>query len=114
MPLMWPTDWDVPTNTVSIAGPRAAVTEALAPLFEGLEEGLTEENIQSRLRGLLLMAQSNKFGEGRLPPATSRKSPWAMPQSMAICPAAIPIKDKGKNAKSLKPAAGPMKIIALG
>ena len=48
---------------VPISGPRKAVTDTLAPLFEGTEEGLTEENIQSRLRGLLLMALSNKFGE---------------------------------------------------
>ncbi|PWE29282.1 NAD+ synthase [Maritimibacter sp. 55A14] len=46
-----------------ISGPRAAVTEVLAPFFEGLAPDLTEENIQSRLRGLLLMALSNKFGE---------------------------------------------------
>jgi len=63
-------------DTVSIAGPRAAVTEALAPLFEGLEPGLTEENIQSRLRGLLLMAQSNKFGEMLL--TTGNKSEVAV------------------------------------
>ena len=63
-------------DTVSIAGPRAAVTDALAPLFEGLEEGLTEENIQSRLRGLLLMAQSNKFGEMLL--TTGNKSEVAV------------------------------------
>jgi len=63
-------------DTVNIAGPRAAVTEALAPLFAGLEEGLTEENIQSRLRGLLLMAQSNKFGEMLL--TTGNKSEVAV------------------------------------
>ena len=63
-------------DTVSIAGPRAAVTEALAPLFAGMEEGLTEENIQSRLRGLLLMAQSNKFGEMLL--TTGNKSEVAV------------------------------------
>lgn len=50
-------------DTVPISGPRTAVTGALAPLFEGTEPDLTEENIQSRLRGLLLMALSNKFGE---------------------------------------------------
>jgi NAD+ synthase len=61
---------------VPIAGPRAAVTEALAPLFEGTEEGLTEENIQSRLRGLLLMALSNKFGEMLL--TTGNKSEVAV------------------------------------
>ncbi|PJI92884.1 NAD+ synthase [Yoonia maricola] len=63
-------------DTISIAGPRAAVTEALAPLFEGLAADLTEENIQSRLRGLLLMAQSNKFGEMLL--TTGNKSEVAV------------------------------------
>jgi len=63
-------------DTVSIAKPRAAVSEALAPLFEGLDEDLTEENIQSRLRGLLLMAQSNKFGEMLL--TTGNKSEVAV------------------------------------
>ena len=63
-------------DTVCIAGPRAAVTEALAPLFNGHDPGLTEENIQSRLRGLLLMAQSNKFGEMLL--TTGNKSEVAV------------------------------------
>ncbi|KAA8614169.1 NAD+ synthase [Salipiger aestuarii] len=48
---------------VPIAEGRAAITTTLAPLFEGRDADLTEENIQSRLRGLLLMALSNKFGE---------------------------------------------------
>ncbi len=65
-----------PYDTVSIAGPRAAVTEALEPLFEGHAPDLTEENIQSRLRGLLLMAQSNKFGEMLL--TTGNKSEVAV------------------------------------
>lgn len=34
---------------------------ALAPLFDGLQEGTAEENIQARIRGNLLMALSNKF-----------------------------------------------------
>jgi NAD+ synthase len=63
-------------DSVSIAGPRAAVTEALAALFAGLPQDLTEENIQSRLRGLLLMAQSNKFGEMLL--TTGNKSEVAV------------------------------------
>ncbi|MBV7408666.1 NAD+ synthase [Maritimibacter sp. DP1N21-5] len=61
---------------VPISGPRAAVTEALAPLFEGTQPDLTEENIQSRLRGLLLMALSNKFGEMLL--TTGNKSEVAV------------------------------------
>jgi NAD+ synthase (glutamine-hydrolysing) len=40
----------------------AATRHALAPVFAGLPEDVTEENIQSRARGLLLMAMSNKFG----------------------------------------------------
>ena len=63
-------------DTLPIAQSRAAVTETLAPLFEGLEPGLTEENIQSRLRGLLLMAMSNKFGEMLL--TTGNKSEVAV------------------------------------
>jgi NAD+ synthase (glutamine-hydrolysing) len=34
----------------------------LGPLFEGTKFGIAEENIQSRIRGTLLMAVSNKFG----------------------------------------------------
>ena len=63
-------------DTVSIAGSRAAVTDALAPLFDGYDADLTEENIQSRIRGLLLMAQSNKFGEMLL--TTGNKSEVAV------------------------------------
>ncbi|MDR5652353.1 NAD+ synthase [Ruixingdingia sedimenti] len=49
-------------DSLPIEGPRAAVAGALAPFFAGTAPGLAEENIQSRLRGLLLMALSNKFG----------------------------------------------------
>ena len=61
---------------VPISGPRAAVTETLAQLFGHAEPGLAEENIQSRLRGLLLMALSNKFGEMLL--TTGNKSEVAV------------------------------------
>jgi NAD+ synthase (glutamine-hydrolysing) len=39
-----------------------AAMETLDPLFAGTPFGLAEENLQSRLRGLVLMALSNKFG----------------------------------------------------
>ena len=39
-----------------------AMMETLKPLFAGLSPDTTEENLQSRLRGLTLMAMSNKFG----------------------------------------------------
>jgi NAD+ synthase len=61
---------------IPISGPRAAVTEALAPLFAGTKPDVTEENIQSRLRGVLLMALSNKFGEMLL--TTGNKSEVAV------------------------------------
>ena len=61
---------------VPIAQGRAAITDTLAPLFDGLAEDVTEENIQSRLRGLLLMAMSNKFGEMLL--TTGNKSEVAV------------------------------------
>ena len=61
---------------VPIRDSRQAVTNTLAPLFEGTEPDLTEENIQSRLRGLLLMALSNKFGEMLL--TTGNKSEVAV------------------------------------
>ena len=63
-------------DTVPISGAQAAVGQALAPLFAGTEPGVTEENIQSRLRGLLLMALSNKFGEMLL--TTGNKSEMAV------------------------------------
>ncbi len=61
---------------VPISESRAAVTNTLAGLFENHNEDLTEENIQSRLRGLLLMAISNKFGEMLL--TTGNKSEIAV------------------------------------
>jgi NAD+ synthase len=59
-----------------IAETRAAVSNTLAPLFAGLAADLTEENVQSRIRGLLLMALSNKFGEMLL--TTGNKSEVAV------------------------------------
>ena len=52
----------IPCDTVPITGIAAAVETSLAPAFEGRQADITEENIQSRTRGLLLMAMSNKFG----------------------------------------------------
>jgi NAD+ synthase (glutamine-hydrolysing) len=47
---------------VPIEGPHTSFLELLAPSFEGTEPGLTEENLQSRIRGVILMALSNKMG----------------------------------------------------
>jgi NAD+ synthase len=61
---------------VPIAEGRAAITNTLTPLFAGTTPDITEENIQSRLRGLLLMSLSNKFGEMLL--TTGNKSEVAV------------------------------------
>jgi NAD+ synthase len=50
-------------DTVPIAGAIEAFHQALAPVFANRAPDITEENIQSRSRGLILMAMSNKFGD---------------------------------------------------
>lgn len=64
----------------SLALPISAIMgvydETLAAAFRGLEPGVTEENIQSRIRGALLMALSNKFGALLL--TTGNKSEMAV------------------------------------
>ena len=49
-------------HTVAIEPAMAAFETILADLFEGTTTDVTEENIQARIRGLILMALSNKFG----------------------------------------------------
>ncbi|MDP2733502.1 MAG: NAD+ synthase, partial [Hoeflea sp.] len=49
-------------DTVAIEEPVQGFLTALGDMFEGTEEGVTEENLQSRARGVILMAISNKFG----------------------------------------------------
>lgn len=49
-------------DTVAIEEPVQGFLSALGEMFEGTEEGITEENLQSRARGVILMAISNKFG----------------------------------------------------
>ena len=45
-----------------IADSVTAIETSLKPLFDGTKSDITEENIQARVRGILLMALSNKFG----------------------------------------------------
>ena len=59
---------------IPIEGVVGAFTDALAPSFAGREPDLTEENLQARARGVLLMALSNKFGW--LVVSTGNKSSW--------------------------------------
>jgi NAD+ synthetase len=63
-------------DVVPIEPPFVAVKGQLAPLFAGLAEDTAEENIQARLRGVILMAMSNKFGSLLL--TTGNKSELAV------------------------------------
>jgi NAD+ synthase len=49
-------------ETIEIERAVKAMGETLSPAFAGTQTGITEENLQSRLRGVILMAISNKFG----------------------------------------------------
>ncbi|TBC20878.1 NAD+ synthase [Rhizobium ruizarguesonis] len=49
-------------DIVPIEQPVMGFSSALSDLFEGTDSGITEENLQSRARGVILMAISNKFG----------------------------------------------------
>ena len=55
-------DLGIRFEVIPITGLFEEYTFSLDPLFQGLKPDLTEENIQSRIRGTLLMALSNKFG----------------------------------------------------
>ncbi len=63
-------------DVVPIEPMYEATLKQLADLFSGLEEDVTEENIQARCRGLLLMAISNKTGSMLL--TTGNKSEMAV------------------------------------
>lgn len=64
------------TDTIPIDGLFAQYKEVLGKVFSGLPENVTEENIQARIRGNILMAISNKFG--RLVLSTGNKSEIAV------------------------------------
>ena len=49
-------------ETVSIESGFKAMERSLAESFKGKKKDVTEENLQARLRGMILMAYSNKFG----------------------------------------------------
>jgi len=59
-------------DVLPIEGPYQSYLDTLAPLFEGLPQDVTEENLQARIRGVLMMAISNKTGALVL--TTSNKS----------------------------------------
>jgi NAD+ synthase (glutamine-hydrolysing) len=63
-------------SVIPIEEPFAAFLQTLAPAFDGREPDITEENIQARIRGTMLMALSNKFGHLLL--STGNKSELAV------------------------------------
>ncbi len=63
-------------ETIGISEVVSACESALAPLFAGRPRDVTEENIQARVRGVLMMALSNKFGALLL--TTGNKSEMAV------------------------------------
>ncbi|HEY8527028.1 MAG TPA: NAD+ synthase [Acidimicrobiales bacterium] len=64
-------------RVIPIEPAYAAFLDMLAPSFEGHEPDITEENLQSRIRGMLLMALSNKY-RGWLVLTTGNKSEMAV------------------------------------
>ena len=84
-------------HSIPIEKPFNAFTECLSPLFSQLPSDLTEENIQARCRGILLMAMSNKFGKMVL--TTGNKSEMAVGYATLygdMCGGFAPLKDVSK------------------
>ena len=88
----------VRAEMLPIEAPFAAFVDTLAPLFAGRAPDITEENLQARCRGVLLMALSNKFGGLLL--TTGNKSEMAVGYSTIygdMCGGFAPIKDVYKT-----------------
>jgi NAD+ synthase (glutamine-hydrolysing) len=66
----------ITTQTLPIGKLMGGYDQTLETLFAGTDSGVTEENLQSRIRGNLLMAVSNKFGHLLL--STGNKSEMAV------------------------------------
>ena len=88
----------VKLETVPIEPAYEGFLDALGPLFEGSQAGVTEENLQSRTRGAILMALSNKFGGLLL--TTGNKSEYAVGYATIygdMCGGYAPLKDLYKT-----------------
>ena len=85
-------------DELSIRPAFETLRATLAPLFAGRGEDVTEENIQARVRGVLLMALSNKLGHLIL--TTGNKSEYAVGYCTLygdMCGGFAPIKDVAKT-----------------
>src|SRR4249919_3723335 len=88
----------VELRTVPIAAPFEGFLQALAPEFAGRAPDVAEENLQSRSRGVLMMALSNKLGGLLL--TTGNKSEYAVGYATIygdMCGGFAPIKDLYKT-----------------
>jgi NAD+ synthase (glutamine-hydrolysing) len=88
----------VRTETLSIEPTYRALLQTLSPPFAGRDPDVTEENLQSRCRGILLMALSNKFGGLLL--STGNKSEMATGYATIygdMCGGFAPLKDVYKT-----------------
>ena len=84
-------------DNIAITPAMGALNQMLAEQFAGTEPNVAEENIQSRLRGLILMGISNKHGSMVL--ATGNKSEYAAGYSTLygdMCGGYAPLKDVWK------------------
>jgi NAD+ synthase (glutamine-hydrolysing) len=80
--------------TIPIQAPFQAFLRELAPAFSGKPSDVTEENLQSRCRGVIMMALSNKFGRMLL--STGNKSEYAVGYATIygdMCGGYAPLKD---------------------
>jgi NAD+ synthetase len=85
-------------ESIAIEAPFKGFMEALAPVFAGRDADTTEENLQSRSRGVILMALSNKLGGLLL--TTGNKSEYAVGYATIygdMCGGYAPIKDLYKT-----------------
>jgi NAD+ synthetase len=88
----------VAVETIPIEAPFTGFLDALAPVFAGRAPDVAEENLQSRCRGALLMALSNKLGGLLL--TTGNKSEYAVGYATIygdMCGGFAPIKDLYKT-----------------
>ncbi|MBH1852550.1 NAD+ synthase [Stenotrophomonas maltophilia] len=88
----------VKLEAVSIEPAFKGLMESLAPMFEGTTPDVTEENLQSRGRGVILMALANKFGGLLL--TTGNKSEYAVGYATIygdMCGGYAPLKDLYKS-----------------
>ncbi|KRG79366.1 NAD synthetase [Stenotrophomonas ginsengisoli] len=88
----------VKLETVSIEPVFEGLMSALGPMFQGTASDVTEENLQSRARGVLMMALSNKFGGLLL--TTGNKSEYAVGYATIygdMCGGYAPLKDLYKT-----------------